>query len=230
MGKSSYFTAISIPVILSHQLAYEKLINRYNQLAMKKILFANIPFDGHFNPLTSIAMHLKSLGHDVRWYSGSIYKIKLDKLDIPYYPFVKAVDFNQHNVNEIFAERLKFKSQISKLKYDIEHSFILRSTEFYEDIKAINENWDFDLMISDIAFTGIPFVKDKLHKPVISIGVFPLTENSRDCPPAGLGLHPSDTFFGKIKQRFQRKMADQIIFRACLKIRIEKEYGHRQVS
>lgn len=218
MGKSSYFAEILILVILSHRLAYEKLNSQYNQLAMKKILFANIPFDGHFNPLTSIAMHLKSLGHDIRWYSGSIYQHKIEKLDIPYYPFVKAVDFNQHNVNEIFSERLKLDSQVSKLKYDIEHCFIRRSTEFYEDIKTINESWDFDLMISDIAFTGIPFIKDKLHKPVISIGVFPLTENSRDCPPAGLGLHPSYTFFGKIKQQFQRKMADQMIFKDLKKL------------
>jgi UDP:flavonoid glycosyltransferase YjiC (YdhE family) len=33
----------------------------------KKILFANIPADGHFNPLTGIAMELKNQGHDVRW-------------------------------------------------------------------------------------------------------------------------------------------------------------------
>jgi hypothetical protein len=32
-----------------------------------KILFANIPADGHFNPLTPLAVHLQSLGHDVRW-------------------------------------------------------------------------------------------------------------------------------------------------------------------
>ncbi len=32
-----------------------------------KILFATMPFDGHFNPLTGIAVHLKESGHDVRW-------------------------------------------------------------------------------------------------------------------------------------------------------------------
>lgn len=46
----------------------------------KKILFASMPFDGHFNPLTSLAMHLKEDGHDVRWYAGSIYKNKLESL------------------------------------------------------------------------------------------------------------------------------------------------------
>ena len=27
-----------------------------------KILFATMPFDGHFNPLTGVAMHLKAAG------------------------------------------------------------------------------------------------------------------------------------------------------------------------
>jgi len=36
----------------------------------KRILFANFPADGHFNPLTSLAMHLTELGFDVRWYTS----------------------------------------------------------------------------------------------------------------------------------------------------------------
>ena len=31
-----------------------------------KILFATVPADGHFNPLTGITMHLKATGHEVR--------------------------------------------------------------------------------------------------------------------------------------------------------------------
>ena len=33
-----------------------------------RILFATVPADGHFVPLTGIAMALRTLGHDVRWY------------------------------------------------------------------------------------------------------------------------------------------------------------------
>ena len=34
--------------------------NSLEELAGKKILFANFPADGHFNPMTGIAVHLKS--------------------------------------------------------------------------------------------------------------------------------------------------------------------------
>jgi UDP:flavonoid glycosyltransferase YjiC (YdhE family) len=55
-----------------------------------KILFATMPFDGHFNPLTGIAMHLKAAGHDIRWYAGSNYATKLEKLGIHHFPFQRA--------------------------------------------------------------------------------------------------------------------------------------------
>jgi len=53
----------------------------------KKILFANVPADGHFNPMTAIAMELKSQGHDVRWYTSKMFSEKLKKLSIHHYPF-----------------------------------------------------------------------------------------------------------------------------------------------
>ncbi|MGX5855188.1 glycosyltransferase [Dyadobacter jiangsuensis] len=194
---------------------------------MKKILFANMPYEGHFNPLTGIAMHLKSLGHDVRWYSGSIFKDKIEGLGIPYYPFKNALDFNQHNVHILFPERDKIRGTIGKLKYDLKTAFILRSTEFYEDIREINELWSFDLLISDIAFTGMPFIKEKLNKKVVSVGVFPLVETSRDLPPTGLAMTPSTSFFGRRKQDLLRFFADKVIFReaANLLARLFREHG-----
>ena len=44
----------------------------------KKILFANIPADGHFNPMTGIAMELKNQGHEVRWYTSKMFAEKLN--------------------------------------------------------------------------------------------------------------------------------------------------------
>jgi UDP:flavonoid glycosyltransferase YjiC (YdhE family) len=56
----------------------------------RKILFANFPGDGHFNPLTGLAIHLKNSGHDVRWYTGSKYETKIKKLGFTYYPLLES--------------------------------------------------------------------------------------------------------------------------------------------
>src|SRR5688572_2568404 len=92
-----------------------------------KILFANFPADGHFNPLTGLAVHLKNIGCDVRWYTSVTYREKIMKLDIPFYPLQRAMDLSAaDNLEAMFPERNKHKSQVSKLKFDLINVFILR--------------------------------------------------------------------------------------------------------
>lgn len=182
------------------------------ELARKKILFATFPGDGHFNPLTGLAVHLQWLGCDVRWYTSSIYAPKLQKMQVPHYPFVKAKDVNGENLEEVFPERAKIKNSIKKLNFDMINAFILRGEEYYADILDIYKGFPFDLVVADCAFSGIPFITDKMDIPVISIGVFPLVETSRDLAPPGLGIAPSYHFFGKIRQSILRTIAHNILF------------------
>lgn len=178
----------------------------------KKILFANMPADGHFNPLTGIAVYLKELGCDVRWYTSSIYADKITKMGIVHYPYQTAKDIPADKLEEFFPERAKHKNMVSRLNFDIIHFFVLRAPEFYEDIRKIYETFRFDILIAENAFTGIPFVKEKIKVPVISIGIAPLVETSRDLAPAGLGLTPDHSPLGKFKQAFLRLVARKIIF------------------
>ena len=157
-------------------------------------------------------MHLKEKGCDVRWYTSGYYAQKLKRLNIPHYGFDKALDTNASKIEEIFPERAEHKSQVKKLVFDMIHAFILRGPEYFQDIKDIRKQFAFDLVIADVAFTGIPFVKEKLKVPVIAVGVFPLTETSKDLPPAGLGLTPSNSFFGRIKQSILRLVAHKLLF------------------
>jgi MGT family glycosyltransferase len=184
----------------------------------KKILFATVPADGHVNPLTGIAVYLKSIGYDVRWYTSEVYKEKINRLNIRHYPLVKALDIRGDNINELLPERAKHKNTVAKLNFDIIHFFIKRSTEYYQDIRQIYKSFPFDLMIADCCFTAIPFVKEKMDIPVISIGIVPLTETSNDLPPSGLGMTPSFSFTGLIKQHILRWVAHNILFAKSTKV------------
>lgn len=184
-----------------------------NPLAGKKILFANFPADGHFNPLTGLALHLKKLGCEVRWYSSNTYSEKIKQLQIHHYPFQRAVDVPNNDFDKAFPDRLKYKTQISRLKFDIINAFILRGPEYYTDILNIYSEYRFELLVADCTFTGIPFVKAMMNVPVIAIGVLPLNQNSKDLPPSGLGMQPSYSIAGKIKQAVLRKMTNHFIFK-----------------
>ncbi|MGN6490524.1 MAG: glycosyltransferase [Agriterribacter sp.] len=183
-----------------------------SKTAGRKILFANFPADGHFNPLTGLAVHLREAGHEVRWYTSNTFTTKLQKLGIVHYPFKKAVDVAGNDFDATFPGRKKCRTQISKLKFDMIHAFILRGPEYYEDIKAIREEYPFDMVIADCAFPGVPFIKELMTVPVLAIGVLPLNETSRDLPPAGLGIEPSYTYWGKRKQAVLRWVTNRFIF------------------
>jgi len=214
---------------MNNQVSWQKISYSASSLKGRKILFANFPADGHFNPLTGIAHHLKSLGCDVRWYTSKIYAQKIQRLNIQHYPFVKGLEIVNEDFDQTFPERQLIKNQIRKLKFDLINAFILRGPEYYADIMEIQKDFAFELMIADSAFCGTPFVAEKLKVPVISIGVMPLTETSKDLPPAGLGMTPSYTFIGKIKQAILRAVTDKFIFGAPNKVawKIFDEYDIR---
>src|SRR3990172_1862253 len=107
-----------------------------------KILFATLPFDGHFNPLTSVAMHLKAAGHDVRWYAGPSYTAKLERLGIPHFPFHLATQINQDNIGELFPERARLRGP-ALIRFEARHIFVDNTENFYEDVQEIDASFPF---------------------------------------------------------------------------------------
>lgn len=193
----------------------------------KRILFASFPADGHFNPLTGLAMYLQGMGYDIRWYTSVTYTEKLKKLGIHHYPFQKAKEVINNNFDEAFPERTRIKSQVKKLEHDMINAFILRAPEYYADMLEIRKSFAFDLVVCDCAFPAIPFIKEKINVPVVSIGVLPLTQTSKDLPPAGLGLTPVNSFFGRRKQDVLRFLANKILFGKPTKVmqQLFESYG-----
>lgn len=181
-------------------------------LAGKKILFATIPGDGHINPLSGLAIYLKEMGGDVRWYTSKKYKTKMEKWNIPLFPFKKALDVTGEEFEKLLPEREKQKSKVAKLKFDLINVFISRAPEYYADLKDIHKEFPFDAVVTDCTFLAIPFIKHIMKIPVINIGVLPLIESSKDLAPTGLGMQPARSFFGKLKQRILRAIARKVIF------------------
>ncbi|HEY4196733.1 MAG TPA: nucleotide disphospho-sugar-binding domain-containing protein [Mucilaginibacter sp.] len=161
------------------------------QLKGKKILFASVPADGHVNPLTGLAKYLQNVGCDVRWYTSEIYTDKMENLEIPFYPFVRAVDINSDTVAKVLPERTLITDVAERLDYDMLNVFAKRGSEYFEDIQAIHRSFPFELMVADSLFAGIPLVRGKMKIPVVAIGVIPLAANSVDLAPYGMALPPA---------------------------------------
>lgn len=74
-----------------------------------KILFASLAAEGHFGPLTGIAVHLQHSGHDVRWYTSASMAGKLERLGIPLLPFRRATEITGENIPTLFPERASLR-------------------------------------------------------------------------------------------------------------------------
>ena len=171
---------------------------------MTKFLFATMPFDGHFNPLTSIAMHLKAQGHDVRWYAGPSYAGKLADLDIPHFPFKRAREVSGENIAELFPERARLKGP-KLLSFDLEQVFVANVEHHYHDILEARETFPFDALVCDPGFYAAHLISAKLNPRVYTVGVGPLVGLSGE-PPPFFGLKPARTIVDKLVHRVARAL------------------------
>lgn len=185
------------------------------QLQGKKILFASVPVDGHFNPLTGLAKHLQELGCDVRWYMPDIFEDKLKKMNFPQYRYEKAVAITLDNI-DIDGKRSEIIDHTEKLNFDFIHMFAKRGPEYYEDILRINEAFPFDILVADSFFSAVPFVKIKMNKPVVTIGIVPLVEDSVNLPPFGMGLLPAKNEIERAEYAKIRDQAVNVLFKQAV--------------
>jgi UDP:flavonoid glycosyltransferase YjiC (YdhE family) len=186
------------------------------QLKGKKILFATVPADGHFNQLTGLAVYLQSLGCDIRWYASPIFSEKLGKLDIPYYPLDKALEVTGSNLSEIFPERNDIQDAAARLEFDLINIFGDRGPEYFADISNIYQSFNFDMLIADSFFSAIPFVKHKLNVPVIAVGIVPLATDSVDLAPYGMGFLPPKDDDQREEYANLREVANTLMFKSSI--------------
>ena len=75
----------------------------------------------------------------MRFYTSKVYREKVQKMDIPFFPFVRARELDVNKIDETFPDRKKHKSQVAKLNHDIIHVFINQGPEYYHDLKDIHQ-------------------------------------------------------------------------------------------
>src|SRR5512132_4734158 len=130
-----------------------------------RILFASMPFDGHFLPLTGLAHHLAQSGHDARFYTGPSYARRLAALGVPHLPFRRATEINGANLAEHFpaVERLQGPKRIA---FDLEKVFFGNAEAHFADLREIREEFEFEALVADGAFYAAYLVARKLAVPV----------------------------------------------------------------
>lgn len=169
-----------------------------------RILFASMPADGHFNPLTGIAVRLSDRGHDVRWYAGPQYGAKLDRLGMRWFPYVQAAEVTAGSLNDMFPERAALKGP-RLISFDLDKLFVSQIEGHFQDLVDISQQWPFDAMVSDGAFYAEQLVAESLHVPVFAIGLSMVMPGPQG-PPPFFGLRPARTPVGRVHHALVRRL------------------------
>ena len=135
-----------------------------------RILFASMPADGHFNPLTGIAVNLADRGHDVRWYAGPAYGAKLDRLGMRWFPYRQATEIMASNLNDLFPERAGLKGP-RLISFELDTFFVSQVENHFQDLVHIRQEWSFDALVCDGALYAEQLVAESLHVPVFAVGL-----------------------------------------------------------
>jgi UDP:flavonoid glycosyltransferase YjiC (YdhE family) len=156
-----------------------------------RILFACVPADGHLNPLTGLAVHLRERGHDIAWYTGPSMRGRVERLGVQFHPYRRAREITGENLPTLFPERAKLRGP-ALIRFDGEKVFLVNVRAYLEDIREIDGTWPFDLLFCDSAFFGARPVKELLGKRVLALdaGWESLTDDPL-VPPPFLGLPPA---------------------------------------
>jgi UDP:flavonoid glycosyltransferase YjiC (YdhE family) len=169
-----------------------------------KILFASLPADGHFNPLTGVAERLLERGHDVRWYAGPEYGRRAESLGMPVLPYRRATEVTGRNINTLFPERTRLKGP-RLLAFDLDTIFVGNVEEQFVDLLEIHAHFPFDAFVCDGGMYVEKLVAESLGIPVYATGLSMVLPGPGG-PPPFFGLRPARTLVGRAVHGVARRL------------------------
>ena len=191
----------------------------------ERFLFITIPVTGHTSPLLPVAKKLVGLGHEVRWYTGSRFRQRIEGTGATYIPYNKTRDLDYSNLNELFPERNRLKG-IAQAKWDLKRMVVDFALEQMDDLSAILDEYPASVIVGDSMCLSATLSAQQRSLPLALVNVLNLFAPSIDTAPDGFALPPSATFVGHLRNRLLNWLAYRVILRevtaylsdACVKV------------
>lgn len=178
-----------------------------------KILVATVPILGHVSPFAPLVRGLVARGHEVLWYTGKKYEPHAVRAGARYLPYERARDFDDADPLAFGEGRLALEG-VDKLRFDLEHHFVAAAQGQMRDIDAVVARERPDIAIGDPCMLGGLLHFERGGVPFGILGVLPYSGNSVDTAPFGLGLAPSTSALGRVRNRALNWAVEHVIFRS----------------
>lgn len=175
-----------------------------------RVIFATTPADGHTVPALPIARALIERGHAVRWYTGSKYADRIRAIGAEYLP-MSDHDFSRVGLDEYFPERSRLAG-VAKLKFDMTVGFSQPARTHLADLLKALADEPADLIVGDTGFIAGPMLTELGGPRFAAFGVSVVGFPSRDVPPFGLGLRPTTSALGSLRNQLLHTLVRRTLF------------------
>ncbi|RCJ15745.1 hypothetical protein A6S26_34000 [Nostoc sp. ATCC 43529] len=182
---------------------------------MARFLIGTTPIFGHVNPTLPIVHKLVERGHEVWWYTGEVFKSRVEATGARYVPMVSAFDYSDlKNVpKHLEEEREALPSESAKLVFDFKHFLLDLTVGHVKDFQEILRQFPADVLLSDCAFLGASWVHEKGGPIWATLGVTALFISSCDTAPHILGLQPDSSALGRLRNNILNWVYKRVLLR-----------------
>ncbi|MBX3093244.1 MAG: hypothetical protein KF680_01670 [Cryobacterium sp.] len=176
---------------------------------MSRFLLSAMPFTGHVAPMTAVAQRLVAHGHDVRFYTGSRFRSRVEDAGAILVPWQAAPDFDENDLQATFP-RLVGKKGVRQLFANLTDCFIGTAPAQVTDLTAEWDREPWDALAADETSLGAVLFSGLKRKPWATIAVVPLNLTGPGGPPSGMGLAPGTNPLTRVRDAALRALVPLI--------------------
>jgi MGT family glycosyltransferase len=179
---------------------------------VSRFLIATQPITGHVLPALPLARELVGRGHKVPWYCGRKFGNRIEATGARFVPYDAAYDYDDSDYDAAFPGRDKL-SGLKQIRFDFVNVFVNQVVPQHQDIERILREFPADAIVADPSVGAASTINEKGGPPFAVYSVTCLGLKSRDTAPFGLGLMPSYSSLGRLRNRLLYLLASDVIFR-----------------
>lgn len=182
---------------------------------MPSFVFASSPLYGHVAPLITAGRHLVEAGHRVVMLTGSRFQAAVVGAGVEFVSLPGRADFDERDLAGYLPDIGRYRG-VRLSQYQLQHTFIHPLPDQWAGLNGILAANEIDAVVVDHLFAGVvPLLTRPRHQrpPVVAFGIGPLGQFSRDAAPPGMGLQPSWSAAGRLRNRILNVAATKVVFR-----------------
>lgn len=177
---------------------------------MARILIGSVPVRGHINPLLPLAARMVERGHEVVWITHAKFRGAIEATGGAFVAGEHGCTYDDEQLTTFPGRPVQ--PGVSQLKFDIKHVFLDDARGQLRDLQAVAETFEPALVLCDAAYAGARLYGELTDTPHCVLGVLPMSLGGDDVAPFGLGLAPSGSFFGRLRNRVLHFAVQRMLF------------------